>query len=190
MEKEIWKDIPDYNGYQVSNLGRVRTYNKITYTKKRGERHWKDRILKFKEKVPKKHSKHQGVQGKGYAVDLWKNGKNKTFLVSRLVAFTFYGKDINDRNLTVDHIDGNRLNNNIENLDIVTLKENIIRSYKTGLHNSHTKQIILINKKTKEQKIIYSMSEASRTINKNDGYISCKINKNIFENDEYIWRLF
>ena len=28
--EEIWKDIPDYKGYQVSNLGRVRTYNKIT----------------------------------------------------------------------------------------------------------------------------------------------------------------
>lgn len=30
--QEIWKDIPNYSGYQVSNLGNVRTFNKITYT--------------------------------------------------------------------------------------------------------------------------------------------------------------
>lgn len=42
--KEIWMDIPNYKGYQVSNFGKVRTYNKITYSKKHGERHWKNRI--------------------------------------------------------------------------------------------------------------------------------------------------
>ena len=52
MEKEIWKDIPNYNGYQVSNLGNVRTYNKITFTERHGERHWKNRILK--QKITKK----------------------------------------------------------------------------------------------------------------------------------------
>ena len=45
---EIWKDIKDYPGYQVSNLGRVRTYNKITHTEKHGIRHWENRILKQK----------------------------------------------------------------------------------------------------------------------------------------------
>ena len=40
--EEIWKDIKNYKGYQVSNLGRVRTHNKTTYTKIHGERHWKD----------------------------------------------------------------------------------------------------------------------------------------------------
>ena len=34
--KEIWKDIPNYKGYQASSLGRIRTYNKITYTKLHG----------------------------------------------------------------------------------------------------------------------------------------------------------
>lgn len=38
---EIWKDIEGYQGYQVSNLGNVRTYNKITYTEKHGKRKWK-----------------------------------------------------------------------------------------------------------------------------------------------------
>ena len=35
---EIWKDIPNFEGYQVSNLGRVRTFNKITHTNKHGDR--------------------------------------------------------------------------------------------------------------------------------------------------------
>ena len=50
---EIWKDIPRYPGYQAPNLGRIRTHNKTTYTERHGERHWKDRILKFKPSLPR-----------------------------------------------------------------------------------------------------------------------------------------
>ena len=106
--KEIWLDIPNYAGYQVSNLGRVRTHNKISSNKLYSVRRWKDRILKFKSESYKT----------GYRVDLWKDGKNKTFLVARLVAYTFYGKDIDDHTKTVNHIDGNRFNNHLENLEI------------------------------------------------------------------------
>ena len=80
--KEIWKDIPNYKGYQASNLGRIRTYNKITYTKLHGERHWKNRILKFKPTAKNNRIK----QGGGYRVSLWKNGKCKDFLVARIIA--------------------------------------------------------------------------------------------------------
>ena len=41
--EEIWKNIPNYEGYQVSNLGRIRTFNKLTYTKKHGIRKWKNK---------------------------------------------------------------------------------------------------------------------------------------------------
>ena len=83
--EEIWKDIKGYSGYQVSNLGRVRTHNKTTYTEKHGERHWKNRILKFK---PDYNSRYKEKQGTGYRVTLWKNGKGKDYLVARLVATT------------------------------------------------------------------------------------------------------
>lgn len=187
--QEIWKDIPNYEGYQVSNLGRVRTYNKITNTKKHGDRHWGNRILKYKETNPKKHSKHQGKQGTGYRVDLWKDGKPKSFLVARLVAFTFYNQDINDRKLTVDHIDGNRLNNNINNLDLVTLKENIKRSYRNGLHNSHTKQVKIQFKDCGVPIYCYSICEANRVLGKSSRYLQKCIKKGKFENKDAIWSM-
>lgn len=178
MEKEIWKDIPNYNGYQVSNYGRVRTYNKITKTEKHGERHWKNRILKFKGKTPRT----------GYRVDLWKKGNHKSFLVARLVAFTFYEKDINNHNLTVDHLDGNRLNNNINNLELVSLEENIKRAFENGLNPSQIK-VKIINKNTNYDKTYRSLSQASVAIGYNKGYISEKIKKRKYENKNFKWVL-
>lgn len=175
--EEIWKDIPDYLGYQVSNLGRVRTHNKITYTKKSGERHWKDRILKPKGQT----------YATGYRVDLWKNGKPKSYLVARLVAFTFYEVDINNHELTVNHIDGNRFNNNIQNLELISLADNIRHAFDTGL--MPYKRVKIFNKGNKTVQIYRSISSASIAIGKYKGYISFKIRNQIFEDKEYKWEL-
>lgn len=176
--EEIWKDIKDYEGYQVSNLGRVRTHNKITHTKKHGERHWKDRILKSKCKSAKT----------GHRVDLWKDGKNKTFLVARLVAFTFFNKDINNHELTVNHIDGNRFNNKIENLELISLKENIQHAFRTGLMTSNRK--IKIEDKITGT-IIYasSLSEGSKLMQYDSHYLSAKIKKDEWQNNRFKWEL-
>lgn len=179
--EEIWKDIPNYDGYQVSNLGRIRTHNKTTYTELHKTRKWKDRILKQKKQKRKNSDKVD------CRVELWKDGKHKTLLVSRLVAFTFYNKDINSK-MTIDHIDGNPLNNKLENLEIVTRKENIQRAFNNGMYNC-CKKIKIINKITKETKEFLSMAKASYYIGKNKGYISSKIKKRIYENNEYKWRM-
>lgn len=175
---EIWKDIPNYDGYQVSNLGRVRTHNKVSSSKRFKDRHWKDRILKYKSKR----------YNPGYRVDLWKDGKPKTFLVARLVAFTFYEKDINDSKLTVDHIDGNRFNNKIENLDLVSLKENIRRGFENRLYKNQIK-VKVINKENNNEEVFNSLSKASRYIGKNKGYISNAVKQNNFENKLFKWEL-
>lgn len=174
-KKEIWLDIPNYKGYQVSNLGRVRTHNKISSNKLYSVRKWKDRILKFKG------NNYQT----GHRVDLWKDGKNKTFLVARLVAYTFYEKDINDHTTTVNHIDGNRFNNNLENLEIISLADNIRHAFDTGLMPN--KKVKVIRKSDNQEFIFRSMVKASEFINKYHSYISFKIKNNIYENKDYSW---
>lgn len=108
MENEVWKDIPNYEGlYQVSNLGRVKSLSKNI----------KGRNYKEIIKVP-------SLGGKGYyRLPLCKNGKNKYFYIHRLVAKAFI-PNFNNKP-TVDHIDRNKLNNEVSNLRWATYKEQI-----------------------------------------------------------------
>lgn len=177
MENEVWKDIPDYKGlYQVSNYGRIKSlfYQNNVVNKK----YYREKILK--QKTNKDNSMR---------VELYKNKKHKTFLVHRLVAFTFYNEDINNHNLTVNHIDGNRLNNKIENLELISLADNIRHGFNTGLYHTQ-KPIKLTNKNNNYDKVFRSMSEASIIMNKNKGYISQKIRKGIFEDKNFKWKLY
>ena len=178
---EVWKNIPNFQGYQVSNLGQVRTHNKISYTERHGIRHWKDRILKQRSML-----RSNGY--KDYKVALWKDGKEYEFLVARLVSFTFYNKDINDRKLTCNHIDGNCENNSIDNLEIISLKDNIRHAFRTGLCKTQIK-IKIVDKITGT--IIYpsSLNEGNKIINKGHSYLHDKIKRNIFENDKYMWEV-
>lgn len=156
---EIWKDIDGYNGYQISNLGRVRTHNKITYTEKHGKRIWKDRILK--PKISKKD--------KCSRVELWKDGTHKTILVHRLVAYAFLGKPKNKK-MTVNHKDGNRLNNCVDNLEWLTITDNIRHGFENDLY--HTQKHCTLIDKSKNTYTFKSMSKASKFLNRCNGYIS------------------
>ena len=103
MEKEIWKDVKNYEGlYEVSNLGRVKSLN---YNRTR-----KEKILK------------SGYVCGYCKVVLWKYGKKKMYTVHRLVAEHFIPNP--DNKPCIDHIDGNRSNNRVENLRWCTYKEN------------------------------------------------------------------
>ena len=115
---EIWKDIKDYEGlYQVSNLGRVRSLPKV------------DRL----GRVHNGKIKAQVNNGSGYLiVNLKHNGKQKMKTVHRLVAETFIS---NDDNLPeINHIDGNKVNNRVDNLEWCTRSENVKHAIKNGLH--------------------------------------------------------
>ena len=99
--KEIWKSIPEYPKYQVSNLGNVKNN--------------KGKFLK-------------GWITKGYRyVSLCNNGITKKYRVHRLVAENFIN-NLNDFPV-VDHIDENKLNNNVDNLTWCTQKENLDRYF-------------------------------------------------------------
>jgi hypothetical protein len=114
-EIEIWKDIPNYEGYyKVSNLGRVKRINSITshnHTRK-------ERVL---------NQSNDNYR----SVSLCKNNIKINFLVHRLVALTFLDK-LNNKNF-VNHKDGNKHNNNVENLEWCTRKENGEHASKYGL---------------------------------------------------------
>ena len=120
-------------------------------------------------------------------MDLWKDGKPKCFKISRLVAFTFYGEDINNTALTVNHIDGNWQNNRLENLELVSKAENIRHAFRTGLMPS--KRTAVTNKRTGEKKEYQSMCAASRAIGRSGGYIGEKLRGGKYEDGEFAWRI-
>lgn len=110
---EIWANIPLYNDYQVSNLGRIKSY-------KNGN----EVILKGY------------VANNGY---LTVSLNNKKYSVHRLVADVFIHK-IPEKNV-VNHIDGNKLNNSVENLEWCTTGDNIRHAYKIGLMDNAIKKM-------------------------------------------------
>ena len=110
MEKEIWKDIPEYEGlYQVSNLGNVKSLN---YKKTN------------KEKKLKLSNHHYGYK----VVCMCKNNERKIFLVHQLVAMAFLNHKPCRYKLVIDHINDNPSDNRIENLQIVTHRFNVCKT--------------------------------------------------------------
>jgi len=112
---EIWKDVVGYEGlYNVSNLGRIKSCTRVL---KNGEFVlMKPRITKF-----------------GYlSIQLSKNNFYKHFFVHVLVSAAFDRPKKNKKE-QINHIDGNKLNNNIFNLEIVSPSENLKHSYRIGL---------------------------------------------------------
>ena len=103
MKKEIWKDVIGYEGsYQVSNLGRVKS-------------------LKCNRKKILKAS----VNTVGYLrVNLYKNKKSINRTIHQLVAESFLGHIPSGYKLVVDHINNNKLDNRLDNLQITTNREN------------------------------------------------------------------
>lgn len=107
---EIWKDVLGYEGlYEVSNIGRVRS---IARYNERSKKFYPSKIKSIE------------ISNNGYLrVKLSKNGKKKGVCVHRLVAEAFL--DNSNKLPQVDHIDGDKNNNCVENLRWVTAKQNI-----------------------------------------------------------------
>ena len=121
---EYWSDIPNYEGYyQVSNHGNVRSLDRVIKEKTGKTQTLKGRVLK------------QRINPGGYHyIELGKNGNKATFAIHQLVAQAFIPNPNNKR--TVNHIDGNKLNNSLANLEWSTYSENLEHAYKTGLRRA------------------------------------------------------
>ena len=109
QQQEEFRPVPGYEGYyEVSNFGNVKSLTN-------------DKILK------------PCLDGRGYyKVTLSKDGKTKTIRIHILVATAFLGHKPDGYKIVVDHIDNNKLNNNLTNLQLITHRENISKDKKNG----------------------------------------------------------
>lgn len=111
LDGEEWLPVPDYEDYQVSNFGRVKSL----------KGRW-DKIPRIMKPV---------LILEYMYIKLCKAGKSKIFRIHRLVAQCFIPNPSGKRE--VNHHDGHKLNNHVSNLEWVTQSENVQHAYATGL---------------------------------------------------------
>lgn len=113
--EELWKEIAGFDGYEVSNYGRVRH----TY------------YVKTKNTTKVRYLNGYNNWIKYRLVSLRNNSQTTTYRIHRLVAESFIPNPYNK--LEINHIDGNKANNHVSNLEWVTHLENMQHALKTGL---------------------------------------------------------
>ena len=162
--KEIWKNIEGFGGlYQVSNLGRV----KSSYT---------NRVLKgYKDTC-------------GYLlVGLYKNNIRSSKKIHRLVAQAFIPNP--DNKSQVNHIDEDKTNNNLSNLEWVTAKENLNHGTRTErMSKTQSIPIIATNIKTGESKEFYGLRECSRQVGLHPQNISAVLKGRLKQTGGYTFK--
>ena len=137
-EKEVWRDIPNYEGlYRVSNLGRVKSLERIDALGR-----------KRKERILKPQLNHNGY----YLIGLCKNSIVKQYLVHRLVYEAFNGTI--PEGYEINHLDERPVNNRLENLNLMTHKENI--NFGTGIERCHNQ---LINGKCSKSVLQFTLDD-------------------------------
>lgn len=114
MTVEEWKTIKDFTNYEISNRGRFRR-------RTGGSGTWAGRILYARCKTTDNYQR----------VVLCREGKPHTKSIASLVLEAFVGK--RPIGMLIDHIDGDKDNNNVLNLEYVTPSENVKRAYRIGL---------------------------------------------------------
>lgn len=174
FQKEIWKDIPNYIGvYKISTYGNIKSLKRSTKNQ-----------YKNIEKI-----KSTFITNSGYiAVDLFKKSRAERFLVHRLVAKIFIP---NPNNLPqVNHIDGNKQNNNINNLEWCSNSQNMKHAYKNKLEIPNRKVIMQFSKDGEFIKEWESINLASKElkINRSNIIRVCKNDTNRKIAGGFIWK--
>ena len=121
-QNEIWKAIPGYEGlYEVSNLGRVKSLD-------RWRKNGQDTGYLQKGKVMKLTKDKRGY----YHINLWKKNIRKLFRVHQLVAMAFLNHIPKGFKIEVDHINNDKSDNRIDNLQLISHRENSTKDLRKG----------------------------------------------------------
>lgn len=164
MENEVWKEIAEFKRYEVSTLGNIRSKGADIYI--RGFYIWTRPSVILKPQATKF----------GYLRVPVRNDKKKLASIHRLVALTFL---LNPHSKSeVNHIDGNKANNRLENLEWCTSKENKHHAIRTGLvvfksHGENASNVLLTEKDVLEIRRLHregKMTQREIAKNFNTGY--------------------
>lgn len=175
--KEIWKDIRGYKGlYRISSLGKVESIERINYFPYKGV---------LRKRIIGGILLKQKINTYGYfCIALCKNGKMKHYILSNLIGKHFIPNP--DNKFAINHKDGNKLNNNINNLEWLSVSENLKHAHRTGLidnkgsknpNHKLTEADILQIRKLFPPAFDYTQVDIARIYNVNKGQISCIIKR-------------
>lgn len=159
MIAEYWVAVPGFEGlYEISNHSNIRSLDRITVSSKGVNR-------KFKGITRARTLYNNGY----YAARICKNGTVKTAFIHRLMAEIFIPNPENKPQ--VNHINGVKTDNRIENLEWVTCQENIQHAYDTGLtilptgsDHHHAKPVLQFDKSYNLIKRYCSVTEAGKEL--------------------------
>ena len=150
MESELWKDIVGFEGiYQISNLGRVKSLGR-NVSIGMNTRYIPEKILKPQRKL----SKYTDPTNTYLQVKLRNRGKDRDANIHTLVWDAFGDGRKANKHLQVDHIDMDKGNNNIQNLRLLSARENTIRRVMVKRRSKYA-GVNYRKKKNKWEAVIY-----------------------------------
>lgn len=185
--QEIWKDVKNYEGiYQISNLGRIKSLSRVFIQKNGIEKRIKERILK------------QVKDSKGYYfVGLHKNSQILQYRVHRLIAEYFIPNEYNKPH--INHKNGIKTDNQINNLEWCTVSENNQHAYtnngrispmknKKGILNKNSKPVFQYNKNGDYINEFNAIADASRITKIQQSDIAACCRGKLKSAGSFIWK--
>jgi hypothetical protein len=138
---EEWKDIKGYEGYyQVSSLGSIKSLEKY---RSNGVSGYLQKEIIMKGRLTNENSY--------YYLNLCKDKSKKTFYIHQLVAIHFLNHTPDGHNIIINHINGIKTDNRVENLELVTARENLSTCFKKGKENYSSQYVGVCWKKSNKK---------------------------------------